>query len=267
MTESIIETKAFKGTHHDLKGFDNFQFSVGGIYQINRKKYIKPYEYGFHACINLVDCFEHYNNDGSNRFFEVTIFGEYKLEGPKIRCRKIRIDKEIMLNEVLNGEFIDYYKNKKFYVNGKLHRDDNLPAIICPDGTQKYYINGKLHRDGNLPAIIHPDGSKEYYLNEKHHRDGDLPAVIDSDGYKQYFVNGQLHRDGDLPAVIYPSGTQMYYKNDELHREGDLPARITSDGTTEYYKNGKLHRDCGLPAVFRYDGTKEYFVNGKKYVP
>jgi antitoxin component YwqK of YwqJK toxin-antitoxin module len=241
MNNQVVETKAFKGMTNYLTGYGDYRFSVGGTYEIDPKKEIKPCEYGFHACINLIDCFIHYANNVHNRFFEVTIFGEYKVEGPKICCRKIRIDKEVNLNEVLNGEFIDYCNNKKFYVNRKLHRDYDLPAVIHPDGSMEYYVNGKLHRDGDLPAIIYPDGTMGYYKNDKCHRDGDFPAVICSDGTTEYYKNGQLHRDDDLPAVILPDGTMEYYVNGERHRDGDLPAVIKPDGTTEYYINGVLH--------------------------
>jgi antitoxin component YwqK of YwqJK toxin-antitoxin module len=253
MNETQTETKAFKSMCHDLTGHGNYQFSVGETYEIDPKKEIKPGSSGFHACINLVDCIGYYDNDGSNRFFEVTIFGDYKVEGSKICGRKIRIDKEINLNEVLNGEFTNYYKMKQFYVNGKLHRDGDLPAVICPDGITEYYLNGQLHRDGDLPAIIDPCGSIFYYKNGLLHRGGDLPAITRSDGSQEYYINGQLHCDGDLPAVIDPDGTQEYYKNGKLHRDGDLPAVIYPDGTKEYFVNGKCYRGGDLPAIIDSD--------------
>jgi antitoxin component YwqK of YwqJK toxin-antitoxin module len=281
MNNVLSETKAFKGMTNVLTGHGNFKFSVGEIYEIDVSKKLKIYEevlfqegiivvddwldkcsnneiefeFGFHACINLIDCFEYYPNDGDNRFFEVTIFGEYKEEKDTICGRKIRIDKEINLNEVLNGEFVDYYNNKKFYINGELHRDRDLPAIIHYDGTIEYYANGELHRDGDLPAEIYTDGTKRYYKNGKLHRDGDLPAVINSNGTMEYYKNGELYRDGDLPAIIWSDGTKEYYKNGELHRDGDLPAIIWSDGAMTYFKYGKRYRDGDLPAVILPDGT------------
>ena len=52
-----------------------------------------------------------------------------------------------------------------YYQNNQLHRDNDLPAIILPNGTQSYYKNGQLHRDNDLPAIIHSNGTLEYYKN------------------------------------------------------------------------------------------------------
>jgi antitoxin component YwqK of YwqJK toxin-antitoxin module len=268
MNPAQTETKAFKGMKNDLTGYGDFQFSLGETYAINPKQEIKPCASGFHACINLVDCFKYYPNEDnnvynkSNRFFEVTIFGDYKVEGSKICGRKIRIDKEINLNEVLNGEFIDYDKNKKFYLNGKLHSDGDLPAIIHHGGTKEYYKNGKLHRDGYLPAEIYPTGTQMYYKNGQRYRDNELPTIIGPGGSQWFYKNGELHRDGDLPAVIRPNGNKDYYKNGLLHRDGDLPAIINSDGYQHYYKNGLLHRDGDLPAVIEPDGSQYYYKNG-----
>jgi len=46
--------------------------------------------------------------------------------------------------------------------NNKLHRDDDLPAVVYVGGTQEWYKNGQLHRD-NLPAIIYSSGYKYWY--------------------------------------------------------------------------------------------------------
>ena len=58
---------------------------------------------------------------------------------------------------------VDEYGNKKWYINGKLHREDG-PAIEYVNGTKKWLMNNKLHRlDG--PAIIWNDGSYLWYIN------------------------------------------------------------------------------------------------------
>lgn len=68
-----------------------------------------------------------------------------------------------------------------------------------------WYRWGDLHRDNDLPTIIHPDGIKNWYQNGKLHRDNDLPAVVISDGIKEWYQHTQLHRDNNLPAVIVPA--------------------------------------------------------------
>jgi antitoxin component YwqK of YwqJK toxin-antitoxin module len=60
-----------------------------------------------------------------------------------------------------------YIKNgdKYWYKNGKIHRDDDLPAVVCYNSTKYWYQNGKLHRDNNLPAVIMRNGDKYWYEN------------------------------------------------------------------------------------------------------
>jgi hypothetical protein len=39
---------------------------------------------------------------------------------------------------------IDGYGNQYWYQNGKIHRDKDLPAVICANGTQQWFQNGKV---------------------------------------------------------------------------------------------------------------------------
>ena len=49
---------------------------------------------------------------------------------------------------------------------------------------------GRRHRDDDLPALIHPNGYYSWWQNDKRHRDNDLPAEIWSDGRCQWRVDG-----------------------------------------------------------------------------
>jgi len=146
---------------------------------------------------------------------------------------------------------------KKWYVDGKLHREDG-PAIEWPNGNKEWYINDNLHRiDG--PAIEYTDGSKHWYLNGKRHRE-DGPAVEYIDGTKSWWVDGILHRE-DGPAVEYKDGSKAWYINGKRHRE-DGPAVEWHDGSTQWYINGKRHRLDG-PAVENTEGTRFWYINGE----
>jgi len=70
------------------------------------------------------------------------------------------------------------------------------PAPEIDEYGGKYWCNnaGKVHRDNDMPAVIYEDGSKEWYVNGLRHRDNDLPAVIFKNGYKAWYVNGELIR-------------------------------------------------------------------------
>lgn len=156
----------------------------------------------------------------------------------------------------------DWHTFKSWYKNGKLHRDDDLPAIEYTDGHKMWYKNDEIHRDGDLPAIEYANGSKKWYKDGLLHRDGDLPAVeYYEDGDKMWYKNGVLHRDGDNPAIEY-TYKKEWWKNGVLYRDGDLPAVEYFDGTKKWYKNGELHRDGDLPAVERCNGMREWWKNG-----
>lgn len=124
--------------------------------------------------------------------------------------------------------------------------DEKVESLKSPNdvpmidflGTQRWYRNGQLHRDHDLPAVIKANGTKEWYQHDQRHRDNDLPALIWANSSQQWYQNGQLHRNNDMPAIIWSNGTQQWYQNDKLHRNNDLPAVIWFDGTQCWYQNG-----------------------------
>jgi hypothetical protein len=115
----------------------------------------------------------------------------------------------------------------------------SVQPVIDIIGTQ-YWFNNELilHRENDLPAIITPNGTKFWYINGKRHRDNDLPAIIHSDGYQAWFINGERHRDNDLPAIIHLSGSKYWYINDQLHRLC-APAIINYNKDEYWYLNNK----------------------------
>jgi len=81
------------------------------------------------------------------------------------------------------------YRNEE----GNLHREDG-PAYLGSYDLKKfshyYYINGKLHRENDLPAVIKPGGYKKWYFNDKLHRLNG-PASK-GPGYKYYYFHGEF---------------------------------------------------------------------------
>jgi len=93
----------------------------------------------------------------------------------------------------------EIYQKRKI----KMNKDEQAmwnrlkePApIISLTGTHRWYNkDGKLHRDNDLPAVIWEDGSKFWWVSGEKHRENDMPAVIYSDGYKTWWVNGLFIR-------------------------------------------------------------------------
>jgi len=118
------------------------------------------------------------------------------------------------------------------------HSSRGVPTVDWLCGTQKWYRDGELHRDGDLPAEIWANGTQKWYRDGELHRDGDLPAEIWANGSQRWYREGVMHRDGDLPAVTWVDGTQLWYKEGRLHRDRDLPAVIRADGAQFWFKNG-----------------------------
>jgi len=136
----------------------------------------------------------------------------FRIDIPFRKC--YNIDKKFMYKGV-NMSYKTYevrvYVNgtKKWYLNGKLHREDG-PAYERSNGTKIWYLNGKRHREDG-PAVEYPDGTKIWYLNGKFHRE-DGPAVEWADGSKEWFLNGKRHRE-DGPAIEWADGTKEWFLN------------------------------------------------------
>ena len=74
-----------------------------------------------------------------------------------------------------------------------LHDESGLRFRKYNDGTQRWYQNGKLHRDHDLPAIVWAGGTKEWWKNGERHRDNDLPAVVWADGTQEWWKKGERY--------------------------------------------------------------------------
>ena len=90
---------------------------------------------------------------------------------------------------------------------------DESASVTLSNGTKEWRVNGKLHRDNDLPAVVCFNGSKHWYKNGLLHRENDLPAVIYINGTQVWYKEGKCHRDNDLPAIVLDNGTKFWYKN------------------------------------------------------
>ena len=190
------------------------------------------------------------------------------------------------LHSRLNEPAVCHHNGKdlKWYKCGKLHRDNDLPAIERRIG-HWWFQHGQLCRYNDKPEVIlfpRYGGPEERYYKKKPdnylysnlqclkhyklHRDGDKPAKVNEDN-KEWCQNGKLHRDGDKPAVETTYGPQKWYQNGKLHRDNDQPAYVCTRNNTvvlmQWYKHDTLHRDGDKPASVNCDGEKKWYINGK----
>jgi len=83
-----------------------------------------------------------------------------------IKFYKLNYDIELILKEENNLlETISASGTQLWYKYGKLHRDNDLPAVTCENGSKFWFKDGESHRDNNLPAMIYSDGSQSWYQN------------------------------------------------------------------------------------------------------
>ena len=108
------------------------------------------------------------------------------------QCRDMRMSEAVPVcdQHYFEGTFQDGVVTEKngtkkwFNKHGQLHRDGNLPAIVCTNGTKKWCENGVLHRGYDSPAVEWANGQKEWFKNGNRCRDGDKPVVLDPICYK-----------------------------------------------------------------------------------
>ena len=125
----------------------------------------------------------------------------------------------------------DEYGNKRWRVNGLLHREDG-PAIEYTNGNKSWYKNGKPYRkDG--PVVECGSGDKSWYKNDKLHR-VDGPAIEWVNGDKSWYENDKLHRV-DGPAIIRGDHKEWWLNGKQVSEEDitqnteQLPCRIDEE--------------------------------------
>ena len=106
---------------------------------------------------------------------------------------------------------------EEYWANGRLHRDDDLPAVRDADGSQ-WWVKGLLHRDHGPARISVHGGLTEYFQHGLRHRTNGPAVIGDPVRAQEWFSRGLRHRDGDQPAVITPDGSAHYFKHGIRHR-------------------------------------------------
>jgi antitoxin component YwqK of YwqJK toxin-antitoxin module len=144
-------------------------------------------------------------------------------------------------------KFINISESTEQLKTIKVKDDSQIPNDFTgiaefPDGSKAWFLNGKVHRDNDLPAVENTSGYKGWYKNGEPHRENDLPAIEQSNGYKAWYLNGLRHRENDLPAIKYPDGSKEWWLNGKLHRETG-PAIEHVDGYEEWWLNGQEYSE------------------------
>lgn len=114
--------------------------------------------------------------------------------------RNVEIEKQV--TEITEGIECTYL--------ARLHSTKE-PSVVKPNGDQWWYLDGKLHRDNDKPAYISTDGRKAWFQDGVLHRENG-PAEIAPRGRLAYYHKGKLHRK-DGPAIIDPRKGNQWWEN------------------------------------------------------
>jgi hypothetical protein len=95
----------------------------------------------------------------------------------------------------------------------KYHRDiiEYYTVVSTESDSIRYRFCGKLHRGNDLPAVINTTGDRSWMLYGKWHRENDLPAVIRGNGARYWYYQGKLHRDNGKPAIIHKNMSREWW--------------------------------------------------------
>ena len=182
--------------------------------------------------------------DKNAKFAQVQASGLVNRILNTIVCKKITIIKIISYENlciVTHGKY-NLPFGTYIYKYGKLHCEYE-PALI--DSNKKsWFINGKRHRSNDLPAIEFHNGTKVWYTFDNIHRNNDLPAVVYANGTMCWRYFGQLHRENG-PAIKTKNSQEYFFLN-KRHRENG-PAYIGTDYTI-FYVHGEIHA-INTPAI------------------
>ena len=131
-----------------------------------------------------------------------------------INCKKELKNNNIIKVERIGGNYWLYHLSCFEEMAGP----ENVPPTgvinvdIDSNGNKRWYLDGKLHREDG-PAVEFALGEKQWWINGLWHRE-DGPAIEWSDGTKEWYLNGKRHRE-DGPAAECVSGEKFWYLNDK----------------------------------------------------
>jgi hypothetical protein len=226
----------------------------------------------------------------------------HRTDGPAVNLYGLTVEHWIDGKPVEDSGYeyeVDPYGTRTWRRGGRLHRDDDHPALLAANNdTAIWYRSGLKHRDHG-PAVFTMSGV-EWWVNGKQRDSRAIPTRFTSDHVELWAISGvpertegYLHRT-DGPALVV-NGDQYWYFNGWLHRvihpwdneeriitsmelepfwgitdeedaaaESNHPTVILADGTRKWYDYGRLHRWDGGPAVIYLDGREEYWHMGAR---
>ena len=150
-----------------------------------------------------------------------------------------------LLHREIKPAVMEYDGKWSWHKLGQYSRENNKPTVsylnVLTNGPNTLIWTdgmGRIHRDNDRPAIINCTGDKEWYQNGQKHRHNDRPALVMQNGEMVWYKRGKIHRAKDKPAVIHPEGEREWYKNGKLHRDNNKPAIVCPNQPPQFWIHG-----------------------------
>lgn len=189
------------------------------------------------------------------------------------------------LPAVIEYEYKTGITIEKWYKNGVIHRDNDLPAYrnFCDQAANRiaeesWYQNGLRHRDNDKPAFTikhfesnHLNSIEVWFQNGKIYREDNKPVRIHYKNDTNIIKKEIYLEDIEKPEKKLYENKERYYifKIDTEYRDWWIYHRLDGPAMIEYDTDGnkiyetwmkynKIHREGDLPSEI------DYYPNGNK---
>lgn len=135
-----------RGLYCDPDGQSRFDYEEGRTYYHTGP--VVCCQSGFHYCRNSMDVIKYYGVDDNIVYHRIYAESEIIEEEYKCVCSVITIYDEVSFAQ-LHQEMPSYIKRtngtQEWYLHGRLHREDEQPAVICTNGRLEWYSFGRQY--------------------------------------------------------------------------------------------------------------------------
>jgi hypothetical protein len=194
------------------KGFDKnlkckgYQFKIGEI--ASKPEVDKPRpctKDGFHYCNKLEDVFAYYSLNGSNRFCEIEVLGNFTDQGDKSITTSLRIIRELPIREIIDKKC-----------------EDSMPLATVKSLQQRYPLT---HIGGSVGLFLHGVRLRRWATN----------GIADIDIVTPYFILFESFEDEkDEYEVGYIDGKKSGNDFDETFLINSLKVDCRIDPKQRY---------------------------------
>ena len=223
-----------------------FQFEVGKSYHQNGE--IVPCDNGFHAYVNLADCFGYYSFNPDNKVAKVRLYGTLASKEDKICASDIELLDELSWEKVLRmvntGKGNSGYRNSGNYNSG--------------------YRNSGNYNSGNYNSGYRNSGNyNSGYRNSGNYNSGNYNSGnYNSGDYNSGDYNSGNYNSGDYNSGDYNSGNynsgnyNSGYRNSGDYNSGDYNSGNYNSGdyNSGDYNSGYFNTDT--PKTVRVFGVE-----------